>query len=494
MSTSKRIAETLSAVTAGTKVGAEILAPWVELTQWTASALTPWSPRASAALLNGLILLALGLGSACSAPPATDPMLPAPVVIFDIDTLRADHLGCYGYERPTSPRIDALASESFRFQWAFSQAHSTGPSQSSIFTGLYPSTHSLVYNGARLPNSITTLAEVFSDAGYRTAAFVDGGFMRPEFGLDQGFQHYETYDWKGLDTIGPRVIDWLRGHAEEDFFLLIHTYDVHADYTAPEPFRSLFTEGITPTPGFEPTVKQLEVIRRSQATDKRLQLAPTDLAYAEARYDGGIRFADYWVGRILDELQALGLDRRATIVLLSDHGEAFQEQGSVEHDRLYAPVTRIPLMIRPPGGTQGKVIESVVQAMDIMPTLLEGAGLEVPSNLQGRSLLPFLRGETIREMPAFSESPYFGHRRGIVWGDHHLIGALENDRVELFDFRRDPLELQEISTEKPQVVSELYDLAKRWQDSLDHRGGPETEVPSLDEETVKSLQALGYLN
>ncbi len=421
-------------------------------------------------------------------------MLPAPVLIFDIDTLRADHLGCYGYERPTSPRIDALARESYRFQWAFSQAPDTGPSQSSIFTGLYPSTHGLNYNGARLPDSITTLAEVFVEAGYRTAAFVDGGFMRPEFNIHQGFEHYETYDWQGLDVIGPRVIDWLEKHANEDFLLLVHTYDVHADYKSPEPFRSLFTGGMTPTPGFEPSVKQLEVIRRSQWTDQPLQLNAADLAFAEARYDGGIRFADYWVGRILDKVQALGLDQRATIVLLSDHGEAFQEHGTVQHDRLYAPVTRIPLLIRPPGGTQSAVIESVVQAMDIMPTLLEGAGLEVPPNLQGRSLLPLLRGEKARELPAFSEAPSFGQQRAIVLGDHHLIGALQNDRIELFDFRRDPLELRDISTENPQVVNELYNLAKQWQDSLNRRGGPEAEVPLLGEEVLKSLQALGYLN
>ncbi|MCH9650060.1 MAG: sulfatase [Deltaproteobacteria bacterium] len=503
MSSNFETAKILVGMTVGahsrTETGANTLGRWAHPIHEVASALRPRLNRASSGLSGTLLrlvlaLLPLVLLSACSDPPPADPMLPAPVVILDIDTLRADHLGCYGYRRPTSPRIDALANESFLFQWAFSQAHSTGPSQGSIFTGLYPTTHSLVYNGARLPDSVTTLAEHFSDAGFKTAAFVDGGFMDPIFGLDQGFQHYETHDWKGLDTIGPRVIDWLRRNAEENFLLLVHTYDVHADYTPPEPFRSLFTEGITPTPGFEPTVKQLEVIRKSQARDQALQLPAADLAFAEARYDGGIRFVDYWVGRILDELQALGLDRRATIILLSDHGEAFQEHGTVEHDRLYAPVTHIPLLIRPPGGTQGKVVESVVQAMDIMPTLLEGAGLQVPTNLQGRSLLPFLRGEPPREMPAFSESPYFGHRRAIAWGDHHLIGALESDHIELFNFRLDPLELEELSAENPQVVSELYDVAKRWQDSLNLRGAPETEVPSLDDEKVKSLQALGYLN
>ena len=129
-----------------------------------------------------------------------------------------------------------------------------------------------------------------------------------------------------------------------------------------------------------------------------------DLAFTKARYDGEIRYADYWVGRILDQVRQLGLDRTATIILLSDHGEEFQEHGSVQHDRLYTTVTRIPLLIRPPGGTEGTVIDTVVQALDLMPTLLDGAGIEAPSGLQGRSLMPLLRGETLRDLPAISES------------------------------------------------------------------------------------------
>jgi len=415
-------------------------------------------------------------------------------LILDIDTLRADHLSCYGYHRYTSPRIDALASESYFFEWAFSQAPDTGPSQSSIFTGLYPSSHGLSHNGARLPDSATTLAEVFSEAGYRTAAFVDGGYMRTDFGIDQGFEQYEVYDWQGLGAIGPRVIDWLDEHAEENFFLLIHTYDVHADYESPEPFRSLFTTGMTPTPGFKPNVKQLEVIRRSQWTDQPLRLNDADLTFSEARYDGGIRFADYWVGQILEKVKALGLDRTATIVLLSDHGEAFQEHGTVQHDRLYAPVTRVPLLIRPPGGTLKTVIPSVVQVMDVMPTLLEGAGLPLPSGLQARSLFPLMRGEKVRERPAFSESPAFGNQRAIVLDQHHLIGALGNDRLELFEFRRDPLELRNLRAEQPQMTTRLRSITKRWQDELDRRGRPEAEKPSLGEEAIKNLRALGYLN
>lgn len=417
-----------------------------------------------------------------------------PILILDIDTLRADHLGCYGYSRPTSPNIDALARESFRFEWAFSQAPFTPPSQSSILTGLYPSTHGMIENYHRLPDSVTTIAEAFAAEGYRTAAFVDGGYMVPDFGLDQGFEEFEVFRRKGLEAIGPRAMDWLQDHADEKFLLLLHTYDVHSPYDPPEPYRSLFTSGMVPTPGFEPDPATLRKIRTSRWTDKPLSLSLADLAFSKARYDGGIRFVDDWIGRILDHVRALGLDRRLTIVLISDHGEEFQEHGTVEHDRLYTTVTRIPLVIRPPGGVQGTVIPSVVQAVDLMPTLLEWSGITPPSDIQGRSLLPLMRGLPRRQLPAFSESPWFGQQRSIVFGEHHLIGALNNEKVELFSFRRDPLELEELSAEDPETVAYLTGIWERWLRSVERQGKPvESEPAQMDEDTVRSLKALGYL-
>lgn len=419
---------------------------------------------------------------------------PGPIVVIDIDTLRADHLGCYGYERATSPQIDTLAGESYRFEWVVSQAPDTGPSHGSMFTGLYPSTHGLNYNGARLPDSRTTLAEVFSQAGYRTAAFVDGGYMRKNFGLHQGFDTYEVFNWGGFYNTAPVIIDWLHDHADEQFLLWIHSYDVHADYSSPEPFRSMFTGGMQPTPGFEPSVKELEKIRRSQWTSEPLQLNEADLAFTIARYDGGIRYADYWVGKFLETLRELGLDETATVVLLSDHGEAFQEHGTVQHDRLYLPVTRVPLLIRPPGGVFQETVSSLVEVMDIMPTLVEGAGLPVPPNLQAQSLLPLMRGETLREMPAFSENAGFGRGRAVALGDYHLIGALENDRLELFNFRRDPLEARNLVDEQPETAARLRGLTKSWQDSLDRRNSQPAEEATLDPETIENLKALGYLD
>ena len=434
------------------------------------------------------LILAACFTAACGPPPRDTPFLgTGPVLIFDIDTLRADHLGCYGYDRETSPRIDALANEGYRFEWAFSQAPKTSLSQGSIFTGLYPSTHGLIEDGEHLSESLTTLAEAFSASGYRTAAFVDGGYMQAKYGFDQGFETYEVHHRTGLETLGPRVIEWLSEHEQETFLLLVHTYDVHHPFEAPEPYHSMFLADIERT---------LDAVRAQAVFDgvegsREIPLSPYDLAHSQALYDGGIRFADDWIGRILDVVWRLGLDRRATIVLLSDHGEAFQEHGLRGHSRLYAPVTRIPLVIRPPGGREGKVLPDVVQSIDVMPTLLDGAGIDLPPGLQGRSLIPLLRGESLRPRPAFAEAPWF-HQSAVAFGEHQLVLSEDQGR-ELFEFRRDPLELHDISAQRPQDVDELGAIGKRWRKAVERRGRPDIVPSPLDEKTLDDLRALGYI-
>lgn len=168
---------------------------------------------------------------------------PHPVIIIDIDTLRADHLGCYGARRDTSPTIDRLASEGLLFEWAFAQAPFTSPSQSSILTGLYPRSHGRISKKDILAEKVTTLAEVMRDSGFMTAGFVDGGFMAPRWGIGQGFKKYvcRPQRQQGLAALGPRAIEWVRQNAEKDFLLLIHTYDVHASYDPPPHFGRFFS-------------------------------------------------------------------------------------------------------------------------------------------------------------------------------------------------------------------------------------------------------------
>jgi arylsulfatase A-like enzyme len=422
------------------------------------------------------------------------PLAPRSIILLDIDTLRADHLGCYGYGLPTSPNIDALAAESVRFEWAFSQAPYTAPSQGSLLTGLYPTAHGLVLPSDRLHEEVTTLAETLAAAGFATAGFVDGGHMAAEFGIGQGFQLYHNADRGGLAGMAPRVLDWLGEHADERFLLLVHTYDVHTPYDPPEPYRSQFLAGLDPpSPGFTASAKQLRDIRVSKYHGSEEVLPPNDVAYARALYDGGIRSADEWIGTYLTEIRRMGLDRDALIVLFSDHGEEFQEHGSVLHEKLYATVTRIPLLIRFPAGGRRGTVSTVVEGVDLMPTLLEAVGVEPPPGLHGESLLPLIRGERPSRPPlAFGESPFFGIERFVATDEYRLQYSRVHDRVELYSYRDDPHEQRDLAAERRAVVARMRPAIARWESFVAPTRRRTARGP-LSDETRKQLEALGYL-
>ena len=445
------------------------------------------------------VAVPLGLGClavAGCAPEVPIPRQPHPIIIVDIDTLRADHLGGYGYHRDTSPHIDAFAGESLFFENAFSQAPNTPPSQTSILTGLYPSSHGMVNDDDRVPLAVTTLAEALSTHGYTTAGFHDGGYMKDVFQIGQGFELYVDNRAKGLKWVGPKSLTWLREHAEEDFLLFIHTYDPHTPYAPPAPYDTWFMEGVpAPTPGFEPTNQQMNTIRLSQYTDNPLTLPPNDLAYAMALYDGEIRYVDEWFGEFWKVVCELGLDQRATVVFISDHGEEFQEHGSVLHEKLYATVTRIPFMIRLPGGEAARSVPEVVESVDLMPTLLELAGAPIPDEVQGSSLVPLILGhDPGTTHVAFSESPWFGHRRAVALGRHHMLFTENTGNVELYDLETDPLEQDDIAADEPAVIEDMRSFLDSWQGMVELQPPPDAgpQTP-LDEETVDALRALGYV-
>jgi arylsulfatase A-like enzyme len=421
--------------------------------------------------------------------------VPHPIIIIDIDTLRADHLGCYGYDRDTSPNIDALAGESIVFDRAFSQAPNTPPSQASILTGLYPSTHGMIEDDDKVPDAIVSLAEALAGHGFLTAGFHDGGYMSKSFNMGQGFSRYESSRGKGLADVGPKAERWIEEHAEENFLLLIHTYDAHTPYDPPMPYHGLFLEGLDPpTPGFEPSTDIMESVRLSVWTDEPRKLPSNDLEYARALYDAGIRYVDDWVGRFLGRVKELGLDRRATIVLISDHGEEFQEHGSVLHEKLYSTVTRVPLMIRLPGAAPKRRVTEVVETIDLMPTILDLVGVSHPPGLQGQSLLPLITGDGSGDDLAFGESPFFGHRRFVASGRHQLLVTKSTGAIELYDFVADPFEQADLASTETEVADRLSAELISWQGLIDASlYDPSSGGHELDEETRTQLEELGYI-
>lgn len=457
-------------------------------------------------ILRPVLLAMAGFGAVCwvgCSPPAGETPRAASVrsvLVVDIDTLRADHLGAYGYERPTSPHLDAFARKSVQFEWAFSQAPNTLPSQTTILTSLFPSSHRVIHDSDRLGPEIETLAERFQSSGFVTGAFVDGGYLKPHFGLDQGFDTYFDLNGGGIAEGERRVEAWLDEHHGEKFFLFVHTYDVHSPYAPPSPYRERFTRLVPPPSlGFEPTSEALEKIRISKYTPEPLSLPPEDLAFAEALYDGEIAYVDAWFGRLMTKLELLGIADTTAVAIVSDHGEEFAEHGSVLHEKLYATVTHVPLFLRVPGAPvpdPPRRIATPVGTVDLAPTLLDLAGLAVPSQFEGTTLAALALGAGASESqpsPAISESPYFGVQRSLFDERLHLLVSVQSGRAELFSYREDRAEQRDLAKERPEEVRRMMARLRKW--GLDHPkerllGGGQVVLPKDVEE---SLRSLGYL-
>lgn len=437
----------------------------------------------------------LALGGCSRGSSASLSFPDAPVIIIDIDTLRADHLGCYGYKRPTSPNIDAWSREAIRFEWAFAQAPNTPPSQSSILTGLYPSIHGRIRGNQVLRDEVLTLAELMSEQGYATAGFVDGGNMVSAFGMGQGFDVYDDAGG-GLDAFGPDAVDWLRDHSDGKFLLLLHTFDVHSPYEAtPEPFNSEFLDEVElPSESFRSNMSEYMHSRRlSKNTRNPFRLTPVEVEYARACYDGGILHVDHWFGQFWSVLRDLGLDDRAIVVVISDHGDEFEEHDSVFHEQIYATITHVPLLVRLPGGVGARSVEESVETIDMLPTLLDLADIAVPRFLHGRSLVPFLDGDGTWAESALSESRFYGGQLAVADHTLRLVYSRRDGKMELYRYRDDPLEQLDIFPTHGVEARRLMDVLKRWEFSVRACATAAPTVDEIDDRTFRQLEALGYI-
>ncbi|MGH7899755.1 MAG: sulfatase, partial [Candidatus Binatia bacterium] len=299
-------------------------------------------------------LLVLGIfAAACYRTPSSmtdsgDPRcLDCNVILISIDTLRADHLSCYGYPRRTSPEIDRFAKESSVFSQVVSTGGGTLPVHLSMMTSLPPTVHDVwPRHPTRLAEARVTLAEELRSRGYATAGFVDSGWMLAKFGFDQGF---DVYDDAGghFKKILPKAVDWLEEHRRSKFFLFLHTYDVHSafkrlPYDSPDPYNDLYTAGyLGPFWGCRQGICASRLLARMNAemtvgaVKPHEVLGDRELAYIVALYDGGINHVDDQIGKILRKIRNLGLERNTIVALTSDHGEEFLEHGRLLHSQYF---------------------------------------------------------------------------------------------------------------------------------------------------------------
>lgn len=356
-------------------------------------------------------------------PRATNsPAALPPIILFSIDTLRADHLGCYGYRRETSPRIDSFAQDAVLFQETIAQAPYTAPSHMSIFTSLYPPVHRLINfksdtrPGAAMNKTIVTLPQFLQAQGYLTIGLTGGAQLDGGRGFAQGFDYYgnDFYSWEGemrptmegLSAIKGTIKHWLRESRRENrpLFLFLHHYICHDPYVkGPPEYRQKFLD--QRGGGLPRSVDDLDLPRRGirkQFFGKADWQNPDHLQHYIALYDGGVYFSDAVFGELMDLLKEEGLFDPALIVLFSDHGEEFLEHGGYLHSQLFRETLRVPLIVKFPGGeAAGRTVERPVEALDIFPTIADFLGMadKLPP-VQGHSLLPVVRGK-----PGYEGSP-----------------------------------------------------------------------------------------
>lgn len=412
------------------------------------------------------MLLAVGCSAKRAAPRAAER---PNVLLITIDTLRADHLGCYGHADAATPTLDALAARGVRFATAVAHAPLTGPSHASILTGRTPLGHGFRDNGGyAIPAEAKTAAEDFQQAGYSTAAFVSGFPLDRRFGFDHGFETYDDHLPKGndprrtpyverfADATTDATLRWLGAPASvtSPFFLWVHYYDPHAPYEPPGPLA------------------------------ERFRSSP---------YDGEIAFVDLQLARLLGALEAQSLLARTLVLVTADHGESLGEHGEGTHGLfVYDATLRVPWIMAGPAVAPGRVSPTVARGIDVLPTLLDYAGIPSASGIEGRSLRPAAEGRDMSDAPAYAESLYAEREFG--WAPLHAwrtskFKLIEAPRPELYDLAADPAETANRAAE---LADRAADLRRPLQAALSAATTP-AATARVDPEAAARLGALGYV-
>jgi arylsulfatase A-like enzyme len=445
-------------------------------------------------------------------PRVARPAGPKPpnIVLIVIDTLRRDHLGCYGYSKDTTPNIDKLAAQGLRADEMIATCSWTIPSLMSIFTSLPPSLHQATYK-THFGAGITTLADELHGHGYQTAGFASNPFAKTGNGFALGFDVYTDFD--GLinsDTDGllnvpgtsklpaiwemrssPLVTQlaskWLDGRNTADpFFLFALYFDAHADYVPQPPYDKMFD------PDYSGTAKGKLLSMPNPKADDR------DRAHIQALYDGEVRYTDEFVGKLIQKIDSLGLSKDTIVVVTSDHGEEFWDHGHTLHGpTLYDEVLRVPFILSWPGHVNaGTVLNGQISTMNIMPTMLDAAGARIPVQAQSPSLLNAFLGKSPLE-PQFviAETDYEGvNRRAVRTSSQKLIFDLEAGTRQVFDLTSDPREKQNLDANPTASAAELKATFDAWDKSIQSLRS--TMEPSRnnenDQQTLEQLKQLGY--
>lgn len=428
-----------------------------------------------------LILLLLTHGAGTAAHPKSISTVRPNIIVITLDTTRADRMGFLGSTRGLTPNLDALAKQSVVFSRAYAQVPLTTPSHAAIFTGTYPQFNHLRDMGQPLGAELPYLPDILRHRGYGTAAFVGSLIIDSKNPVATGFgRGFDTYDapfhirakgenrYLSVERRANAVVDnalsWLKKPRKKPFFVWVHCYDAHEPYDPPEPYRT---------------------------------------RYASEPYDGEIAYTDSAMGRLFAGLRARGLYDNAIIAVMADHGEALGEHGEHHHGIfLYDETIHVPLLFKLPGRRfAGKRLDGRVRLVDVAPTVLELAGISVPSEMQGESLLGVMKlphGESRAagvhaDRPAYAESDYghraFGWSALRAWRTGKYLYVDAPDR-ELYDQTADPATQRNLASSAPAVADTMQSQADKFRHETARAEGAR---PALTSEQSESLMALGYV-
>ena len=420
------------------------------------------------------------------------------VVVVTVDTLRADHLGAYGYARPTSPRIDGLARRGLLFRNAETVQSATWPALTSLHTSLHPSAHGVIWNGWRPRGRFVTLADLLHAKGYATAAFLSNMTRAEHPGFSRLYRARGGDQVRQDESAVTAAVRHLEEVRDRPFFLWLHLISPHADYAPPFAYDTYTTPGPSTVGG---TIVELEAARA-----KGVRFTEADVARVVALYDGEVAFTDAQVGRVLDALRDLRLQERTLVVFSADHGEDLHEHNRYffHSPSLYSSSLHVPLILALPGVLpQGIETDHPASLVDVAPTVLSLLGLPFPSSFQGKDLLP---GGRLPAAPVRTVA--YGETSGkifsattpewrFVYNPEKLVppapgGPYPFGEIELYDRREDPRERANVAARRPELVEALTAEILAWRRRDVRAGGPDAPQ-TIDPSTAEELRALGYV-
>jgi arylsulfatase A-like enzyme len=428
------------------------------------------------------------------------------VILISLDTLRADHLGSYGYERPTSPFLDSLAQESALFENTYAQSPWTLPSHMSMLFSLNSASHQVYFNDQKIDGSLPSLATYLRNRGYVTFAFTGGGYVSSIYGFAKGFDWYDEPVGGRKAPLGKDeaerlfefTSDWLAKNQNKPFFLFLHTFQIHGPYACPEPWNSMFLEEGA-------AWDQLALRRFLDQNGNDYAFSPEEQANIIGLYDGEIRYTDDKLLKpLVERLKELGIYDDTLIIVTSDHGEEFNDHGGWLHGRtVYDELIRVPLLIKfPQSAFRGQRITAKTRIIDILPTVLDS--LQIPydrDSVEGRSLIEFLTDRETEDRVFISD---LAHKNVpepcpalIATNKNGLKFIIEKSTqgikaIQTFDLSRDPTEKNDIHIRAQKLREEVVRFLDAYYQERSKLARPQERI-RMDKELEEKLKALGYL-